>query len=291
MKDMQTALSASAAADDEEDNPTGGKKDRKKKKPAEKGTQEAANAAYTQLYGEKWWTCIDCKWWYTELEAKAVNGMCKWCKEEGRDRKLDEWEDDNGKFDGSGSNQLPTIYNCDLCSKSLPFSSWLAYVHPTTFEFIDRPDQLFEQARTGKFVRKFDDATVGIYACIFCKGIQDKVSYVKEKLDENTGKPTGKYIPANEWYKLSQPSKGRHDPTRLGWLVDRRMETDAVQRDLDGVSAKKVFNELRTNQDFRKATDWNSRLGADVFLFYDCGPCKTNPLRSMDFYFSATVER
>ena len=71
MKDMQTALSASAVGDDEEDNPKGGKKDSKKKKPTEKGTQEAANATYIKLFGEKWFSCIDCKWWYTELEAKA----------------------------------------------------------------------------------------------------------------------------------------------------------------------------------------------------------------------------
>ena len=261
---------------------------RRIRSPSEKGTQEAANAAYTQLYGEKWWTCIDCKWWYTELEAKAVNGMCKWCKEEGRDRQLDEWEDDNGKFDGSGSNHLPNIYNCDLCSKSLPFSSWLAYVHPTTFEFIDRPDQLFEQARTGKFERKFDDATVGIHACIFCKGIKDNVSYIKEKKDEKTGEPTGKHIPASEWYKLMQNSKCQQDQKRLGWILDR-MQTDAVQHDLDGVSAKAVFDKLRKNQDFRKAVDWNPRLGADVFLFYGCGPCKMNPMRSMDFYRTVTV--
>ena len=31
------------------------------------------------------------------------------------------------------------------------------------------------------------------------------------------------------------------------------------------------------------------RLGADVFLFYGCGPCKISPLRSNDFYRSVTV--
>jgi hypothetical protein len=164
----------------------------------------------------------------------------------------------------------------------------LAYVHPTTFEFIDRPDQLFEQARTGKFERKFDDTIVGIHACIFCKGIKDNVSYIKEKKDEKTGEPTGKHIPASEWCKLMQNSKGQQDQKRLGWILDR-MQTDAVQHDLDGVSAKAVFDKLRKNQDFRKAVDWNPRLGADVFLFYGCGPCKMNPMRSMDFYRTVTV--
>ena len=121
------------------------------------------------------------------------------------------------------------------------------------------------------------------------QGIQDKVSHIKWKLDPKTGAPTGQCIPANEWYKLSQPSQGRHDRTRLEWLLKRK-ETDTVQHDLDGVSAKKVFNELRTNQDFRKAVDWNPRLGADVFLFYGCGPCGMNALRSSDFYRTATCD-
>ena len=62
MKDMGVALWASAVLDDEEDNPKGGKKDskKKKKKPAEKGTQEAASATYIKLFGEKWFSCIDC---------------------------------------------------------------------------------------------------------------------------------------------------------------------------------------------------------------------------------------
>ena len=289
MKDLQMALSASAAADEEEeDTPKSGKKDTKKKKPAEKGTPEAAKAAHIELFGEKWFTCIDCKGWYTELEAKAVKGVCTWCKEEGRYRKLDKWEDDNDRFRGSGSNHKPSIYNCSLCGKSMPVSSWLAYLHPNSFEFISRPDKFFDEAVTGKFERKFDAETDSIMACIFCKGVEDKVSYIKMKMDQKTGEPTGKYIPTNEWYRLSQPSKGRHDATRLQWLLDRA-ETPAVQHDLDGVSAKKVFNELRSNQDFRKAIDWNPRLGADVYLFYGCRPCSMHPLRSMDFYRTATV--
>ena len=74
----------------------------------------------------------------------------------------------------------------------------------------------------------------------------------------------------------------------MEWYLNH-FECDATQHDLDGVSAKKVFHELRTNQSFRKAIDWNPRLGADVYLFYGCGPCKMSPLRSMDFYRSATV--
>ena len=186
---------------------------------------------------------------------------------------------------GSGGNKS--------CSKSMLVGPWLAYLDPNNFEFIQRPDQHFDQAVTGMFVSTFDAETDSVVVCIFCKGIQDKVSYVKEKVDQQTGEPTGKYIPANEWYKWSQPSQGRHDPSRLEWLLSKRKETDAVQHDLDGVSAKRVSNELRTNQDFRKAVDWNPRLVADVFLFYGCGPCGMNPLRRMYFYrtcdFSGTV--
>ena len=159
---------------------------------------------------------------------------------------------------------------------------------PDVLEFIQRPDQKFSQADSGKFAPTFDAETYSSHVCIFCKGVLDNVSYVKEKLDKDTGVPTGKYIPANEWCKVSQPSQGRHDRTCLEWILKRR-QTDTAQHDLDGVSAKKVFHELRTNQDFRKACDWNPRVGADVFLFYGCGPCKMNPLRSMDFYRSATV--
>ena len=62
-----------------------------------------------------------------------------------------------------------------------------------------------------------------------------------------------------------------------------RAEKAEVQHDLDGVSAKKVFEQLCSDQSFRKAVDWNPRLGADVFLLYGCGVCGMNQLRSMDF--------
>ena len=31
-------------------------------------------------------------------------------------------------------------------------------------------------------------------------------------------------------------------------------------------------------------------MGADVFLFYGCGPCGMNPLRSSDFYRAVTCD-
>ena len=83
-------------------------------------------------------------------------------------------------------------------------------------------------------------------------------------------------------------SKGRQDARRMAWYLDH-VELADRENDLDGVSAKEVFNELRTNQDFRKGIDWNPRLGADVFLLYGCGPCKISPLRSEDFYRAVTV--
>ena len=217
---MQLALSASAAAGTEDAAREGREHDsqtKKKKKPAEKGTQEAATAAYSQLF-DKRFNCIDCKGLYTEQEAKAVKNVCKWCKGEGCHRELVELENDNGKFRGAGSDHLPSIHNCKLCEKSMPFGAWLAYLDPNSLEFIERPNQFFEQAATGQFKRMFDDKTDGISVCIFCKGLRDKVSYIKEKRDQQTGMPTGKFIPANEWYRLSERSQGRQDPTRLAWL-------------------------------------------------------------------------
>ena len=128
--------------------------------------------------------------------------MCRWCQKHGRNRSLDEWEPENGHFDGSGSNQLPNINNCDMCNMSMPFASWMAYLDP----IIDRRNQQFQQVVTGKFDRQFDAETESIYVCIFCKGDLDGVSYIKEKRDQRTGEPLGKYIPSSDWYKLMQAS-------------------------------------------------------------------------------------
>ena len=215
MQDMQMALSASAAADDEEDTPKDVKNGcKKKRRPTEKGTQEAVRACYWELFREnlefeKRFSCIDCRRWYTEMEAKAVQGMCQWCKAEGRPRKRDKWEDDNGKFCGSGSNHLPNIYNCDLCKESMPVASWVACIDPNSYEFIQRPDELFEQAVTGEFVRTFDAKTKFLEVCIFCKGFQDKIPYIKEKLHEKIASPQA---------SSSRPMNGTswHSPAKVG---------------------------------------------------------------------------
>ena len=95
--------------------------------------------------------------------------MCPWCLEQGRERSLDEREPDNGHFSGSGSNQLPNVHNCDMCHKSMPWESWMAYLDPDTGEFIDRLNPQLQQVVTGIFDRQFDAETESIYVCIFAR--------------------------------------------------------------------------------------------------------------------------
>ena len=170
-----------------------------------KGSVEATDTVWQTMFGT-WFVCIDCRWWYTEGEAEASKGVCSWCAEKGWHRVLQAVEKDDGKFDGSGSKHLLGVLNCDLCKLSMPMSSWMCYLDPTTFDFVERPDQLFTEAVAGEFKRTFDDRKC-IYACIFCKGKKDGVPYLTEKLNED-GSLSGKRVPNAEWYRLVWDPKG-----------------------------------------------------------------------------------
>jgi hypothetical protein len=117
--------------------------------------------------------------------------------EKGWHRVLQAVEKDDGKFDGSGSNHMPGVFNCDLCKMSMPMSSWMCHLDPITWDFMDRPDQHFTEAVAGEFKRSFDDRK-SIYACVFYKGEKDGVPCFKEKLNED-GSLSGKRIPITEW--------------------------------------------------------------------------------------------
>ena len=63
-----------------------------------------------------------------------------------------------------------------------------------------------------------------------------------------------------------------------------------VQRKLDDgsapttVSATEVYKRLQTHQLVRKASDFVSVFGPDMYVIYGCTGCDTYPLRSSSWY-------